>query len=139
MSLFYITALIIIICTAEEELPGNRTDFTKCKISHLGLEYLGDVSVTAGGIRCQSWSAGDKAIHTVNETYHDDMFPDGSRKAARNYCRNPNKNKKGPWCYTMDVNLIDDSCELPLCSLTECRLSGPGMEYAGLHNKGVSG
>lgn len=139
MTYVYIFFVIFAVCYADDELPGNLTDFTKCKVSHLGLEYLGDVSLTAGGVRCQSWSAGAKAVHKVNEMYTDDKFPDGSRKAAKSQCRNPNKDKKGPWCYTTNVDLTDDSCGLPLCSLTECRLTGPGMEYAGKHNKGVSG
>lgn len=139
MRLYFIVILFAATSADEEPLPGNRTDFTKCKMSHLGLEYTGEISLTAGGVRCQSWSAGTKAVHKVNESYTDDKFPDGSKKAARSYCRNPDRKKKGPWCYTMDVDLIEDSCELPLCSLTECRLSGPGMEYAGKHSKSVSG
>lgn len=123
----------------QDQPPGNMTDFARCKMSHLGLEYLGDVALTEGGVRCQSWSAGAKAVHKVGEEYTDAKFPDGSRKAAKSYCRNPSRNEKGPWCYTMDIDLIDDSCGLPLCSLTECKLSGPGMEYGGTHNKGVSG
>lgn len=105
----------------------------------MGLEYKGDISLTEGGVRCQSWSAGTKAVHKVSDVYTDNKFPDGSRKMAKSNCRNPSRDKKGPWCYTMDVDLIDDNCGVPLCLLTECKLSGPGMEYGGKHAKGVSG
>lgn len=132
--------LLHLVCVhSDEQIPGNRTDFTKCKMSHLGLEYMGDISLTEGGVRCQSWSIGAKAVHKVSDAYTDAKFPEGSKKAAKSYCRNPSRSERGPWCYTMDVDLIDDSCGIPLCMLTECKLSGPGMEYGGTHNKGVSG
>lgn len=123
---------------AAEELPGNLTDFSKCKLSHLGLEYQGDISKTEGGIRCQSWSA-TIPVHKIDPSLTDDDFVDFSRKDAKSYCRNPNKNPMGPWCYSMDPTLIDDTCAVPLCSLAECKLTGPGMEYAGSVNRGISG
>lgn len=134
-----ITPILLTSARADDEIPGNRTDFTKCKMSHLGLGYLGDTSLTESRVRCQSWSAGAQAVHKVSDAYTDNKFPDGSRKAAKSYCRNPSRDPRGPWCYTMDVDLIDDGCGIPLCSLTECKLSGPGMEYAGKHAKGNSG
>lgn len=130
---------LIFFAICDDKLPGNRTDFTQCKMSHLGLEYMGDISLTEGGVRCQSWSAGTKAVHKVNDIYTDNKFPDGSKLAAKSHCRNPNRDKKGPWCYTMDVDLSDDTCAVPLCLLTECKLSGPGMEYGGKRKKGASG
>ncbi|KAL3288358.1 hypothetical protein HHI36_002806 [Cryptolaemus montrouzieri] len=68
----------------------------------------------------------------------DSDFPDASREMSKNYCRNPNRDPKGPWCYTMNEDLINETCSIPLCSFSECRLTGPGMEYMGEHGKSVS-
>lgn len=135
--LMYVTFMINFV-NAEESLPGNLTDFAKCKVSHLGIDYHGDIGKTEGGVRCQSWST-DTPVHKVDVKYTDNKFPDGSRKQAKNYCRNPNRDMKGPWCYTMDPTLSDDTCAIPLCSLTECKITGPGIEYAGDLKQGVSG
>nr|XP_012137590.1 PREDICTED: uncharacterized protein LOC100884062 [Megachile rotundata] len=60
-------------------------------------------------------------------------------KAAKNYCRNPTGDIKGPWCYTLDPSLIDDVCDIPLCNFGECKLSGPGAEYGGSKETSSSG
>ncbi|XP_026678433.1 hepatocyte growth factor-like [Diaphorina citri] len=43
-----------------------------------------------------------------------------------------------PWCYTLDPNVIDDVCDIPLCSYEDCRITGPGMEYSGHINRTAS-
>lgn len=55
-------------------------------------------------------------IYQVNPNITDADFPEKSMKAAKNYCRNPTKDPRGPWCYTLDPTLIDDECDVPLCS-----------------------
>lgn len=32
-----------------------------------------------------------------------------------NYCRNPDNDEKGPWCYTTDPNQRFDYCSIPQC------------------------
>lgn len=32
-----------------------------------------------------------------------------------NYCRNPDNDKKGPWCYTTDPGTRYDYCDIPQC------------------------
>nr|CAD7403021.1 unnamed protein product [Timema cristinae] len=113
------------------------TDLRKCKLTHKGLEYTGPVSKTAGGIRCQFWET-TNPIHKPAEGIEDTNFPDGTKKAARNFCRNPTGQEDGPWCYSMDANLREDFCDVPLCIFTECRLSGPGVEYGGKVKKAGS-
>jgi len=34
---------------------------------------------------------------------------------AKNYCRNPTRDRRGPWCYTLDSTVIDERCDIPLC------------------------
>ncbi|PSN55984.1 hypothetical protein C0J52_02152 [Blattella germanica] len=66
------------------------------------------------------------------------MFPDGSKALAKNRCRNPGAQRDEPWCYTVDREIIDDFCDIPLCRYHECRLTGSGVEYAGKLKKSAS-
>jgi len=76
---------------------------------------MGTESVTKSGTQCQKWSS--NSPHSVPSKYTDDTFPDGSREAASNYCRNPDSSyTEGPWCYTVDPNKNWEMCDIPLCS-----------------------
>lgn len=129
--------LPLIITCQDEKVPGNLTDLSVCKVSHLGLDYIGYVSQTESLVRCQSWTSANP-IHKINPDYTDSKFSDFSKKLSKSYCRNPNKDPQGPWCYTMDEQLINETCAVPLCSFTQCRITGPGMEYGGIHSIGAS-
>lgn len=114
----------------QEQPPGNITDLSLCKVSHLGLEYTGQIAKTESRVRCQSWTG--TFPHRVREDIKSSNFPDGSKQKAKNFCRNPTRNAEmGPWCYTMNTDLQYETCDIPLCSYTECKITGPGMEYAG--------
>ncbi|XP_063919406.1 uncharacterized protein LOC135134614 [Zophobas morio] len=136
MLLYLILAIIFARVVSQDEEDGNFTDLTRCKLSHLGLEYLGDIAKTESWIRCQSWTS--NSPHAIPATIIDDNFPEHSRKKAKNYCRNPTKDPNGPWCYSMSLDLKYDTCGIPLCSVTDCKITGPGMEYAGDYKKGLS-
>ena len=76
-----------------------------------GHEYTGTRSVTENGIQCQSWSANTPHVPGA---FND--FPDESREAASNYCRNPDPGfTTGAWCYTMDPNVRWGHCDVPTC------------------------
>ncbi|KAL0278425.1 UNVERIFIED_CONTAM: hypothetical protein PYX00_000253 [Menopon gallinae] len=114
----------------------KSVDLTKCKVTHLGSEYIGRVSQTEYNATCQFWSSSvEKGAAELNDT----LFPDGTKVLAKNYCRNPNKAASGPWCYTTNKNLVTDSCNISLCKVSDCRITGPGMEYAGNVSKSASG
>lgn len=130
-----LTLIILPILTVSA--TRNITDLTKCKLSHLGLDFIGEVFNTEGGTRCQSWSS-KTPINKMDASISDAMFAERSKEKAKNYCRNPLKRPEGPWCYTTDVELIDDVCDVPLCSFVDCKLTGPGMDYGGKHTKSVS-
>ena len=86
-----------------------------CLKTPAGREYNGTVSRTHSGKLCQSWSS--NTPHDVHSDYTDDRFPDGSRKKAKNYCRNPDEYwENGAWCYTMDENVRYEQCDIPLCN-----------------------
>ncbi|XP_076293122.1 uncharacterized protein LOC143215152 [Lasioglossum baleicum] len=89
-----------------------------------------------------TWCNNSKIVQghlKVSKDIHDDDFPERSMKTVKNYCRNPTGEPRGPWCYTLDLSLIDDRCDIPLCNFGECRLSGPGAEYGGTRHVGGSG
>ena len=87
----------------------------ECKWTQSGTEYIGTLSRTAGGRTCQSWSS-DSPHRIWSEVRADALYPDGSRAAARNYCRNPDSDSRGPWCFTTDPDTEAAYCDVPLCS-----------------------
>lgn len=138
MSIKFHFFLLGILTVFTEEPPGNITDITLCKVSHLGIEYGGPIAKTESKVRCQSWTA--KFPHKIREDLKGSQFFDGSKQKAKNYCRNPTRDPAmGPWCYTMNTDLQFETCGIPLCSYTECKITGPGMEYAGKIKKSVTG
>lgn len=118
--------------------PGNLTDVSVCKLSHMGLDFTGTIGKTESGVRCQAW-ASPKPLHRVDPSYTDEKFSDFSKQRAKNYCRNPSRDPTGPWCYTMAPDNIYETCGIPLCIYTECRISGPGMEYGGSIKRTTAG
>lgn len=112
-----------------EDPPGKLTDLKKCRVSFKGLEYLGDVSHTESKIRCQAWSS--NVPHVIMSDVTDDKFPERSREKAKNYCRNPTQRSDGPWCYTMSDDLLNETCAIPLCSFSRCKITGFGLEFTG--------
>ncbi|XP_033737397.1 sushi, von Willebrand factor type A, EGF and pentraxin domain-containing protein 1-like [Pecten maximus] len=76
----------------------------ECKLKRNGRDYTGHMNVTSSGRVCQRWASQFPHIH-------------GYHKLAdqANYCRNPNHNIVGPWCYTTDPELQWEVCDVPLC------------------------
>lgn len=131
----FLLGIFVLITIGDDEV-GNLTDLSTCKLSHLGLEYLGDIAKSESWVRCQSWSS--NMPHHIPEGIVDAQFPELSRKKAKNYCRNPTRDPNGPWCYTMNLDLKYETCGIPLCSMQDCRITGPGMEYSGNVKRALS-
>ena len=88
-----------------------------CRPTQGGQGYTGSVSQTVGGRQCQRWSS--NSPHTPWSGYTDSGFPDGSRAAADNYCRNPDASYQGGvWCYTVDPSKRWELCDVPMCPAT---------------------
>jgi len=86
----------------------------ECRQSEAGQEYMGTLSTTVSGKTCQAWSS--NTPHVPSSTASNDAnYPDGSRAAAQNYCRNPINDPAGLWCYTMDPNTRWEYCDVLLC------------------------
>ncbi|KAG8231137.1 hypothetical protein J437_LFUL009842, partial [Ladona fulva] len=113
----------------------NISGFNECKLSILGYEYAGSLSRTTSGYRCLYWDS----LSLDSEKIYDESFIDGSKKLARDYCRNPTNDPKGPWCYTSNPNMKSEPCNIPLCFHPDCRINGIGSEYSGSLSKSISG
>ncbi len=88
------------------------TLFLDCKLSPTRREYSGTLSQTKAGLTCQSWGSQSPHSHTMIDS---DQFPDAELKFAQNYCRIPDNDEGGPWCYTIDEFVEKDYCEIPPC------------------------
>ncbi|KAK3516689.1 hypothetical protein QTP70_022185, partial [Hemibagrus guttatus] len=86
-------------------------------LNGVGNDYRGTQSRTKSGTQCQRWES--LFPHKPNIT------PKTHPKAdlESNYCRNPDGDAQGPWCYTMDVKKRWETCSIPSCS-------GKGRELA---------
>ena len=91
------------------------------------MNYTGTISHTSSGLQCLMWSAFNNYNQTETTTNLDDV--DGNDNI--NYCRNPDSNPVGPWCYT-DI-LHKQFCPIPICTvpaeLNEIYIKNPQMSY----------
>ena len=87
---------------------------TECRETQLGREYMGTQNTTRHGYTCQAW-ASNTPHNPSSSSKVDSNYPEGSREAASNYCRNPNGHNVGLWCYTTDSSKRWDYCDIPLC------------------------
>ncbi|KAG6938174.1 macrophage stimulating 1, partial [Chelydra serpentina] len=74
-----------------------------------GKLYRGKIRKTRKGITCQKWSARSPHVPQISP----DMFP--TLHLEENYCRNPDNDSHGPWCYTMDPSTQFDYCAIKPC------------------------
>ena len=79
-------------------------------MAKIGAGYRGTVSKTRHGLKCQRWDSQfpHKHAHITSETH-----PNAGLE--ENYCRNPDRESSGPWCYTTSDNTRWDYCDVPLC------------------------
>ena len=98
-------------------LGGNSLE---CKSTADGRDYRGYRATTDDGRQCQTWSSHVGVYPLDANTPFDPIqgynFPDGSVSRARNYCRNPDRDGKGPWCWTGDREPYNSGyCSIPNC------------------------
>ncbi|XP_025057793.1 plasminogen-like [Alligator sinensis] len=96
-----------------------------------GEDYRGTESKTQNGVSCQKWA--DTEPHVPRFT-PDSNPNDGLEE---NYCRNPDKDVYGPWCYTTDPKRRFDFCNIPECE-EEC-MHCSGEKYQGNISRTESG
>ncbi|CAG06990.1 unnamed protein product, partial [Tetraodon nigroviridis] len=94
-----------------------------------GEDYRGKVFTTRSGLTCQQWWS--KFPHDHRWT------PTNTNGLELNYCRNPDGDRIGPWCYTTDPERRYESCNIPQCKDEVC-ITCNGEEYRGQVDHTVS-
>ena len=90
---------------------SERTLVADCRPTYLGTTYKGTRSRTVSGHICHRWDATTPYSHGFTA----EDFPDDSLSDANNYCRNPDGDPDGPWCYTIDPDIGRETCGIQLC------------------------
>lgn len=92
-------------------------------VNGVGTDYRGTKAQTKTGLTCQRWEA--KFPHRPN------MTPQTHPQADldSNFCRNPDGDSGGPWCYTTDSDTRWEHCNVPSCT-EEC-IHCSGENYRG--------
>ncbi|XP_053566915.1 plasminogen [Bombina bombina] len=110
----------------EEQKPAQTTRKTTITaspdcIAGKGQDYRGSRSVTSRGHKCQDWNSQTPQEHA---TFTPQTHPDADLE--RNYCRNPDGDINGPWCFvTTPGSLKWDYCDIPQCATTEIECGKP--------------
>ncbi|XP_078687217.1 plasminogen-like [Branchiostoma floridae x Branchiostoma belcheri] len=101
-----------------------------------GASYRGAVSVTVTGLTCQRWNSQTPHEHTITPENHP------SSGLEQNYCRNPDDDSGGVWCFTTDPDTIWEYCDVPVCDsvyLPGICQEGNGASYRGNVSVTVTG
>uniref|UniRef100_A0A8C4DEL3 Macrophage stimulating 1 n=1 Tax=Dicentrarchus labrax TaxID=13489 RepID=A0A8C4DEL3_DICLA len=101
----------------------------KCIVGK-GEDYRGKVFTTRSGLTCQQWWS--KFPHDHRWT------PTATNGLELNYCRNPDGDRIGPWCYTTDPERRYESCNIPQCKDEVC-ITCNGEDYRGQVDHTVNG
>ena len=88
---------------------NNLEEMKRLLFDPLGKDYRGYVSVTRSGRQCQMWTAQSPHGHGCTP----EIFPNAGL-GEHNYCRNPDSEPEGPWCYTVDETQRWEYCEVEL-------------------------
>ncbi|XP_041106427.1 plasminogen-like isoform X2 [Polyodon spathula] len=102
---------------SKPEVPPQKPGAKECIVGN-GEDYRGTTSVTVLGVTCQEWVSNTPHRH---DSFTPQTHPD--KGLDSNYCRNPDGDVNGPWCYTTDPNRKSDTCQIPKCEAMECGYS----------------
>ncbi|KAM8722380.1 prothrombin [Acanthopagrus schlegelii] len=79
-------------------------------ISGTGVSYAGNVNITESGIQCQHWSS--SFPHPIIREFN---ASEPGSILHENFCRNPDNQADGPWCYTKNPVIVKQKCKVPKC------------------------
>lgn len=85
--------------------------------SEEGLLYRGTLSVTVSGDQCLPW-ASEKVRQLSDSKNFLDEVP-----LVENYCRNPDDDEEGVWCYVDHPNMTYNYCNLNYCGEEQTSIS----------------
>uniref|UniRef100_A0A8C5LHJ2 Hepatocyte growth factor-like protein n=1 Tax=Jaculus jaculus TaxID=51337 RepID=A0A8C5LHJ2_JACJA len=108
----------------------QKKDYVRACIMDNGVRYRGTVARTASGLPCQAWSHKSPNDHKYTPTPWNGL--------EENFCRNPDGDSRGPWCYTTDLTVRFQSCGIKTCREAACVWCN-GEDYRGLVDRTKSG
>ncbi|XP_023376373.1 hepatocyte growth factor-like protein isoform X4 [Pteropus vampyrus] len=108
----------------------QKKDYVRTCIVDNGVEYRGTVAITTGGLHCQRWSHRFPNDHRYLPTLRNGL--------ENNFCRNPDGDAGGPWCYTTDPAVRFQSCGIKSCREATCFWCN-GEDYRGAVDRTESG
>ena len=79
----------------------------------LQKDYRGPLQVTESGEQCQKWTEQYPHKHSRTEA----NYPEAGL-GNHNYCRNPDDEPTGAWCYTNNPDKRWEHCGVPECPST---------------------
>uniref|UniRef100_A0A3Q1ASI9 Plasminogen n=1 Tax=Amphiprion ocellaris TaxID=80972 RepID=A0A3Q1ASI9_AMPOC len=98
----------------------EKNEFLLECVNGIGTDYRGTKAKTKSEKVCQRWQA--KYPHRPKYTH-----PQADLES--NFCRNPDGDSGGPWCYTTDSNTRWEHCNVTSC--TEDCMHCSGEDYRG--------
>ncbi|XP_076026631.1 plasminogen [Genypterus blacodes] len=103
-------------------LYENKGYLLEC-VNGVGTDYRGTKARTKTGKVCQRWDA--------SYPHRPNMTPSSHPRAdlESNFCRNPDGDSGGPWCYTVDSGTRWEHCNVASCT-EEC-MHCSGEDYRG--------
>ena len=78
-------------------------------MSPMALGYNGQHNVTSSGKECITWEKIPMYLRPTSWQFDQDITD------ARGYCRNPDADVKGPWCYVSLDTYRVEYCDIPYC------------------------
>nr|XP_039264367.1 low-density lipoprotein receptor-related protein 2-like isoform X3 [Styela clava] len=102
---YVIGATLLILCVACVRVQGSTTTSTDDCIDGPSTWYRGTRDVTGSGTTCQRWDTDKphKPKHVPKDGGH------------HNYCRNPDNDLRGTWCYTINNKTRWEYCNISKC------------------------
>ncbi|XP_058298236.1 hepatocyte growth factor-like protein isoform X4 [Hylobates moloch] len=108
----------------------QKKDYIRTCIMNNGVGYRGTMATTVGGLPCQAWSHKFPNDHKYTPTLRNGL--------EENFCRNPDGDPGGPWCYTTDPSVRFQSCGIKSCREAACVWCN-GEDYRGAVDRTESG
>ncbi|CAG0888819.1 unnamed protein product [Darwinula stevensoni] len=93
-------------------VSGNCITPLECKKNQKGDEYMGTKNITRSGQLCLPWMKRPNFVYISDFYLKVNSFPDDLHP-SHNFCRNPNGDKNGHWCYYKHgINPVIDYCDI---------------------------
>ncbi|XP_042785321.1 hepatocyte growth factor-like protein isoform X2 [Panthera leo] len=108
----------------------QKKDYVRTCVMDNGVKYRGTVAITTGGLPCQRWNHRFPNDHKYTPTLRNGL--------EENFCRNPDGDPGGPWCYTTDPAVRFQTCGIKSCREAACVWCN-GEEYRGAVDRTESG